>query len=224
MNLFNLRRSAAAAVVEPKCAPVTVADAPQLSRERLMPSTERAPQMFVRGQGSWLWDSEGHAYLDFTQGGAVNSLGHSPSVLVKALGSQAQALINPGSGYRSRALLALVAARALAQAATRPTCSTAAPKPAKGRSSWRVNGASCTATAPITSSPPARPAMAAAWARCRPPTHCRAIVASRACRVSARCRSMTWRRCMQQWIRAPWRSCLNRSRARQGLFRPRRRT
>ncbi|MDD1962858.1 aminotransferase class III-fold pyridoxal phosphate-dependent enzyme [Pseudomonas sp. 39004] len=108
MNLFNLRRSAAAAVVEPKCAPVTVADAPQLSRERLMPSTERAPQMFVRGQGSWLWDSEGHAYLDFTQGGAVNSLGHSPSVLVKALGSQAQALINPGSGYHSRALLALV--------------------------------------------------------------------------------------------------------------------
>jgi acetylornithine/N-succinyldiaminopimelate aminotransferase len=108
MNLFNLRRSAPAAVAKPKRAPVIVADAPQLSRERLMPSTERAAQVFVRGQGSWLWDNEGHAYLDFTQGGAVNSLGHSPTALVKALGNQAQALINPGAGYHSHGLLALV--------------------------------------------------------------------------------------------------------------------
>ncbi|WP_313200827.1 aminotransferase class III-fold pyridoxal phosphate-dependent enzyme [Pseudomonas sp.] len=107
MNLFNLRRSAPA-VAEPKRAPAIVADAPQLSRERLMPSTARAAQVFVRGQGSWLWDNEGHAYLDFTQGGAVNSLGHSPTALVKALGNQAQALINPGAGYHSRGLLALV--------------------------------------------------------------------------------------------------------------------
>ncbi|MFJ4155066.1 aspartate aminotransferase family protein [Pseudomonas sp. NPDC089752] len=108
MNLFNLRRSAPAAATEPKRAPVVVADAPPLSRERLMPSSERAAQVFVRGQGSWLWDSEGQAYLDFTQGCAVNSLGHSPGALVKALGNQAQALINPGSGFHSRGLLALV--------------------------------------------------------------------------------------------------------------------
>nr|WP_279153241.1 aminotransferase class III-fold pyridoxal phosphate-dependent enzyme [Pseudomonas mosselii] len=107
MNLFNLRRSAPA-VAEPKRAPVIEPAGAHLSRERLMPSTERAPQVFVRGQGSWLWDSEGHAYLDFTQGCAVNSLGHSPSVLVKALGNQAQALINPGAGYHSRGLLSLV--------------------------------------------------------------------------------------------------------------------
>ncbi|HYQ48881.1 MAG TPA: aminotransferase class III-fold pyridoxal phosphate-dependent enzyme, partial [Pseudomonas sp.] len=108
MNLFNLRRSAPAEVAEPKRTPVTVPDAPLLSRERLMPSTERAAQVFVRGQGSWLWDDEGHAYLDFTQGCAVNSLGHSPGGLVKALGSQAQALINPGAGFHSQGLLALV--------------------------------------------------------------------------------------------------------------------
>ncbi|HEK1691977.1 TPA: aminotransferase class III-fold pyridoxal phosphate-dependent enzyme [Pseudomonas putida] len=107
MNLFNLRRSAPAAAVEPKRVPVIVPDASALSRERLMPSAERAPQVFVRGQGSWLWDNEGHAYLDFTQGGAVNSLGHSPSVVVKALGNQAQALINPGAGFHSRGLLTL---------------------------------------------------------------------------------------------------------------------
>ncbi|MCE1116923.1 MULTISPECIES: aspartate aminotransferase family protein [Pseudomonas] len=107
MNLFNLRRPAPA-VAAPKRAPAPEPATAQLSRGRLMPGSERAPQVFVRGQGSWLWDSEGHAYLDFTQGSAVNSLGHSPSVLVKALGNQAQALINPGAGFHSRSLLKLV--------------------------------------------------------------------------------------------------------------------
>lgn len=107
MNLFNLRRPAPA-VAAPKPVPMPEPATAQLSRERLMPGSERAAQVFVRGQGSWLWDSEGHAYLDFTQGGAVNSLGHSPNVLVKALGNQAQALINPGAGYHSRTLLRLV--------------------------------------------------------------------------------------------------------------------
>ncbi|MGE2388749.1 aminotransferase class III-fold pyridoxal phosphate-dependent enzyme [Pseudomonas aeruginosa] len=52
---------------------------------RLMRTQERPAQVFVRGQGSWLWDSDGRAFLDFTQGLAVNCLGHSPSVLVQAL-------------------------------------------------------------------------------------------------------------------------------------------
>ncbi|MGE7992566.1 aspartate aminotransferase family protein [Pseudomonas sp. NPDC089554] len=107
MNLFKLRRSAPV-VAEPLPAASYEAGTPQRARERLMASVERAPQVFVRGQGSWLWDSEGHAFLDFTQGGGVNSLGHSPGVLAKALAGQAQALINPGAGYRSAGLLSLV--------------------------------------------------------------------------------------------------------------------
>lgn len=107
MNLFNLRRQAARAA-EQAPAPVALAQAEQLSRECLMPATERASQVFVRGQGSWLWDNEGRAYLDFTQGCAVNSLGHSPKALVQALSSQAQALINPGAGFHNRGLLSLV--------------------------------------------------------------------------------------------------------------------
>ncbi|HKS11714.1 MAG TPA: aminotransferase class III-fold pyridoxal phosphate-dependent enzyme [Pseudomonas sp.] len=105
MNLFNLRRQTPA-VAERK--PVAVPEALPLSKDCLMPGTERAAQVFVRGQGSWLWDSEGQVYLDFTQGCAVNSLGHSPSVLVEALSGQAQALINPGAGFHSRGLLTLV--------------------------------------------------------------------------------------------------------------------
>lgn len=107
MNLFNLRRQAAPAV---DAAPAAVLAEPvdPLSREYLMPATERAPQVFVRGQGSWLWDSEGRAYLDFTQGNAVNSLGHSPKALVQALSGQAQALINSGAGFHNRGHLTLV--------------------------------------------------------------------------------------------------------------------
>lgn len=42
---------------------------------RMMRTLERPSQLFVRGQGSWLWDVEGDAYLDFTQGLMANSWG-----------------------------------------------------------------------------------------------------------------------------------------------------
>ena len=106
MNLFNLRRPS------PSLDELTVEfQSPSVSqgvsKECLMPSVERPAQVFVRGQGSWMWDSDSRAYLDFTQGGAVNSLGHSPAVLIKAMADQAQALINPGSGFFNRGMLSL---------------------------------------------------------------------------------------------------------------------
>lgn len=36
----------------------------------------RPPPVFVKGEGSYLWDIENRKYLDFTAGIAVNSLGH----------------------------------------------------------------------------------------------------------------------------------------------------
>ncbi|HCF3728190.1 aspartate aminotransferase family protein [Pseudomonas aeruginosa] len=74
---------------------------------RLMRTQERPEQVFVRGQGSWLWDSAGRAFLDFTQGLAVNCLGHSPSVLVQALARQARELVSAGPGLLNRPVLAL---------------------------------------------------------------------------------------------------------------------
>ena len=106
MNLFNLRRPRSSHhLLEAESVP-SVHDSRQ-SRACLMPSVERAAQVFVRGQGSWLWDSESRAYLDFYQGGAVNSLGHSPAVLIKAMADQAQALINPGSAFYNPGMLGL---------------------------------------------------------------------------------------------------------------------
>lgn len=106
MNLFSLRRQA------PNLDDLLMAnDAPEagsdLAAERLMPSVQRPQQVFVRGQGSWLWDSQDRAYLDFSQAGGANSLGHSPSALVKAIANQAQALINPGFNLHNRGMLSL---------------------------------------------------------------------------------------------------------------------
>lgn len=76
---------------------------------RLMQTCERPEQVFVRGQGSWLWDASGGAYLDFNQGGAANSLGHSPKQLVEALQRQAENLLNPGPNFYNRSMIKLAA-------------------------------------------------------------------------------------------------------------------
>ncbi len=64
------------------------------AEDSLMFTVPRPERIFVRGRGSYLWDAEGKRYLDFLQGWAVNSLGHCPPVLVKALQKQSRALIN----------------------------------------------------------------------------------------------------------------------------------
>ena len=47
---------------------------------------------FQKGKGSYLISKNGNKYLDFVQGIAVNSLGHSNSKLIKALNRQANKL------------------------------------------------------------------------------------------------------------------------------------
>lgn len=58
----------------------------------VLPTYARAPLSVARGEGCWLWDTEGRRYLDFGAGIAVNVLGHAHPVLVEALTSQAQTL------------------------------------------------------------------------------------------------------------------------------------
>jgi len=41
------------------------------SFDALMEITSRPPTVFVRGEGSFLWDDSGKRYLDFIQGWAV---------------------------------------------------------------------------------------------------------------------------------------------------------
>ncbi|MFO1321639.1 MAG: acetylornithine transaminase [Burkholderiales bacterium] len=65
----------------------------------LMDITARPPIVFVRGEGSWLWDHTGKRYLDFIQGWAVNCLGHSPQVIADALAAQSRRLITPSPAF-----------------------------------------------------------------------------------------------------------------------------
>lgn len=66
----------------------------------------RPAQVFVRSQGSWLWDSTGQRHLDLVQGWAVNTLGHAPPQVAKALSTQAGRLLQAGPGfYNDQALL-----------------------------------------------------------------------------------------------------------------------
>ncbi|AZE86220.1 Acetylornithine aminotransferase [Pseudomonas orientalis] len=73
-----------------------------------MPTVVRPSEVFVQGQGAWLSDTDDRAYLDFSQGGGANSLGHSPQAVRDAIAEQMQAVINPGMGLHNRAQLDLV--------------------------------------------------------------------------------------------------------------------
>jgi acetylornithine/N-succinyldiaminopimelate aminotransferase len=58
----------------------------------LLPVYNRVEVAFERGEGPYLWSTDGRRYLDFGAGIAVVSLGHAHPYLVKALTEQAQKL------------------------------------------------------------------------------------------------------------------------------------
>ncbi|MBC7133288.1 MAG: aspartate aminotransferase family protein [Roseovarius sp.] len=55
----------------------------------ILPTYNRAPLSFVRGEGAWLIEADGRRFLDLGAGIAVNALGHAHPGLVEALTEQA---------------------------------------------------------------------------------------------------------------------------------------
>ena len=55
--------------------------------------------MMVQGKGCVLYDNENRAYLDFTAGIAVNSLGHADPALTRIIENQAETLIHASNLY-----------------------------------------------------------------------------------------------------------------------------
>jgi len=97
--------------------PVSVsspAEALLAEQARLMSIVARPPRIMVRGSGSYLWDHQGTRYLDFVQGWAVNSLGHTPPEILSALQAQAQTLISASPAFHNAPQLSF--ARELTQA------------------------------------------------------------------------------------------------------------
>ncbi|MCP4116043.1 MAG: acetylornithine transaminase [Desulfobacteraceae bacterium] len=54
----------------------------------------RIPTVFVKGEGSTLWDDKGNRYTDFLAGIAVASLGHCHPAVTKAIADQAATLVH----------------------------------------------------------------------------------------------------------------------------------
>ncbi|MCG7622924.1 aspartate aminotransferase family protein [Epibacterium sp. Ofav1-8] len=65
----------------------------------VLPTYNRAPLTFVKGEGSWLIEADGRRFLDLGSGIAVNALGHAHPALVEALTSQAQNLWHVSNLY-----------------------------------------------------------------------------------------------------------------------------
>ena len=66
----------------------------------VLPTYNRAPMAFVKGEGSWLTTDSGDRYLDLGAGIAVNALGHAYPALVQALTDQAQNLWHVSNLYQ----------------------------------------------------------------------------------------------------------------------------
>ena len=66
----------------------------------VLPTYNRAPLQFVKGEGAWLIEADGRRFLDLGAGIAVNALGHAHPALVEALTSQAQNLWHVSNLYQ----------------------------------------------------------------------------------------------------------------------------
>jgi len=66
----------------------------------VVPNYGRFPVSLVRGEGSYVWDSEGNRYLDLFPGWGCNLLGHCPPPVVEAVQRQVARLIHvPNTWY-----------------------------------------------------------------------------------------------------------------------------
>jgi len=72
----------------------------KLFDQYVVPNYGRYPVALVRGEGAYVWDSEGNQYLDFFPGWGCNLLGHCPPPVVQAVRDQLERLIHvPNTWY-----------------------------------------------------------------------------------------------------------------------------
>lgn len=66
----------------------------------VLPTYNRAPLSFVKGEGSWLIEADGRRFLDLGAGIAVNTLGHANPELAQILKDQADTLWHVSNLYQ----------------------------------------------------------------------------------------------------------------------------
>jgi acetylornithine/N-succinyldiaminopimelate aminotransferase len=76
------------------------ADVMATFKRYVVPNYNRYPLCLTRGEGSYVWDSEGRRYLDLFPGWGCNLLGHCPEPVVRAVQEQVATLIHvPNTWY-----------------------------------------------------------------------------------------------------------------------------
>ncbi len=71
-----------------------------LAMSHIMPTYNRQPINFVRGQGTWLYSQDNTAYLDALTGIAVCGLGHCHPKITQAIQQQASTLLHTSNLYQ----------------------------------------------------------------------------------------------------------------------------
>ena len=56
-----------------------------IGQQTVMKNVGRFPVVFVRGEGSRLWDADGKEYIDFLSGISVDNFGHCHPEITAAL-------------------------------------------------------------------------------------------------------------------------------------------
>ena len=80
--------------------PLNFQETRSLFDQYVIPNYTRYPVSLVRGEGSYVWDSEGNRYIDFFPGWGCNLFGHCPPKVVEAVRRQLGRLIHvPNSWY-----------------------------------------------------------------------------------------------------------------------------
>src|SRR5262245_24566293 len=70
-----------------------------LEAEHVLQTYKRLPVVFVRGEGTHLYDESGREYLDFISGIGVVVLGHAHPGLAAVIADQAKTLIHTSNLY-----------------------------------------------------------------------------------------------------------------------------
>lgn len=78
---------------------MTQSDVVSLEQQHLVQTYRRANVVFVRGEGSYVYDIDGRRYLDLLAGIGVNALGHAHPALTEAIADQARTLVHCSNLY-----------------------------------------------------------------------------------------------------------------------------
>jgi predicted acetylornithine/succinylornithine family transaminase len=81
----------------------TEAVAPKSAQPAILGTYKRPPQEMVRGDGMYLYDASGKAYLDFASGIAVNAFGYNDAGIANAIQEAVQTgMLHTSNLYRTR--------------------------------------------------------------------------------------------------------------------------